>query len=72
MDFCHVAPGAVLGGNVTIGERCLIGANSTVLPGIKIGFDVIVGAGSTVTKNIPEGDVWTGAAASRKVSNHND
>lgn len=72
MEFSHIAPGAVLCGSVTIGARCLIGANSTVLPGITIGSDVVVGAGSTVTKNIPDGDVWTGAAASRKVSNHND
>lgn len=72
MEFSHIAPGAVLGGNVTIGPRSLIGANSTVLPGITIGSDVVVGAGSTITKNIPDGDVWTGAAAFRKVSNNND
>lgn len=72
LEFCHIAPGAVLAGNVTIGARSLIGANSTVLPGITIGADVVVGAGSTITKDIPDGEVWTGAAASRKVSNHND
>lgn len=31
-----------------------IGANSTILPGIKIGKNAMVGAGSVVTKSIPE------------------
>ena len=34
-----------------IGEQAIIGANSTILPGIKIGKFAFVGAGSVVTKN---------------------
>lgn len=71
MDFCHLAPGAILGGNVTVGECTLIGANATVLPGVRIGNNVVVGAGSTVTKDIPDGEVWMGTPASRKESNYN-
>lgn len=39
----------------TIGERCLIGSGSVLLPGITIGNDVVIGAGALVTKNIPSG-----------------
>ena len=33
-------------------ENCIIGANVTILPNIKIGKNAIIGAGSVVTKNI--------------------
>ncbi|MEO1045705.1 MAG: acyltransferase [Pseudomonadota bacterium] len=36
-----------------IGERCFIGGQSLILPGVTIGDGVIVGAGSVVTKDIP-------------------
>lgn len=71
MDFCHVAPGAILGGNVKVGQCTLIGANATILPGVHIGSNVVVGAGSTVTKDIPSGEIWMGTPASRKESNDN-
>ena len=53
-DFSHVAPGAVLCGNVKIGTRSFIGANSVIKQGITIGNDVIVGAGSVVISDIPD------------------
>ncbi|MGQ4876308.1 MAG: acyltransferase [Promethearchaeia archaeon] len=37
----------------TIGEFAIIGANSTILPGVKIGKYALIGAGSVVTKNVP-------------------
>lgn len=52
-DFCHIAPGSILCGNVTIGEKTLVGAGSTIIPKIKVGSNVIIGAGSTVIRNIP-------------------
>jgi sugar O-acyltransferase (sialic acid O-acetyltransferase NeuD family) len=52
-NFCHIAPSATLCGNVEIGFRSFIGANSVVKQGVKIGDDVIVGAGSVVLKDIP-------------------
>jgi len=54
-DAVHIAPGAVLAGNVTIGERSFVGANSVVKQGINIGKDVIIGAGSVIITNIPDG-----------------
>lgn len=47
----------------TIGEEAIIGANSTILPGIHIGRRALVGAGSVVTKNADEETVLFGAPA---------
>jgi acetyltransferase EpsM len=52
-DSSHIAPGAVLAGNVKVGERTFIGANAVKKQGVKIGNDVIVGAGSVVIHDIP-------------------
>jgi acetyltransferase-like isoleucine patch superfamily enzyme len=38
---------------ILIEDNVWIGANSIVLPGVKIGFGSVIGAGSVVTKNIP-------------------
>ena len=53
-DFAHIAPGAVLCGNVEVGENSFVGAKSVVRENIKIGKNVIIGAGSVVVKNIPD------------------
>jgi acetyltransferase-like isoleucine patch superfamily enzyme len=42
-------------GEVRIGDRVLIGANSTILPGVTIGDGAIVAAGTVVHKNVPPG-----------------
>lgn len=46
-----------------IGDNCVIGVNSIVLPGIKIGNHVIVGAGAVVTKDVPNHCVVAGNPA---------
>jgi len=43
-----------------IGEFAKIGANSTILPGIKIGKHSLIGAGSVVTKDVSEYAIITG------------
>ena len=40
---------------VTIGERCYIGMNSIILPGVVLGDRTVVGAGSVVTHSFPDG-----------------
>ena len=50
-------------GNVTIGNRVFIGAESVVLPGVTIGDDVVIGANSTVTHDIPSNSVAVGSPA---------
>jgi len=42
-------------GEVIIGDEVLIGANTTILPGVTIGDEAIVSAGTLVNKDIPPG-----------------
>jgi acetyltransferase-like isoleucine patch superfamily enzyme len=42
-------------GDVRIGSEVMIGANSTILPGITIGDGAIVSAGTLVHKDVPAG-----------------
>lgn len=42
-------------GEVIIGDEVLIGANSTILPGVTIGDGATVSAGTLVHKNVPAG-----------------
>jgi len=36
-------------------KGCSIGANSTIICGVRIGADALVGAGSVVTRDVPDG-----------------
>ncbi|AEH46459.1 acyltransferase [Parageobacillus thermoglucosidasius] len=42
-------------GDVVIGDEVMIGANSTVLPGVVIGDRAVVAAGTVVHKDVPAG-----------------
>ncbi|MDN9009110.1 acyltransferase [Brevibacillus laterosporus] len=42
-------------GEVIIGDRVLIGANTTILPGVVIGDNAVVAAGSVVHRDVPAG-----------------
>ena len=44
------------GKDVVLGERCWVGMNSVILPGVTLGDHTIVGAGSVVTKSFPDGN----------------
>jgi acetyltransferase-like isoleucine patch superfamily enzyme len=46
-----------------VGSRTFIGANSIVLPGIRIGDNCIIGAGSVVTKDVPSNCIAVGNPA---------
>ena len=46
-----------------IKKNARIGANSTILPGIKIGEASLIGAGSVVTKNVPNNSIMAGNPA---------
>jgi len=42
-------------GDVIIGDEVMIGANSTILPGVVIGDRAVVAAGTVVHKDVPDG-----------------
>lgn len=50
-------------GRVTVGDNVFVGANATILPGVRIGNNVIIGAGSVVTHSIPDNTVAAGNPA---------
>jgi len=47
-----ISPGAVLCGNVTVGEGAFVGAGAVILPGVTIGQGAVVAAGATVRKSV--------------------
>ncbi len=64
-DFVHIAPGAVLAGNVIIEEGAFIGANATVKEGITIGKGAIIGAGAVIIRDVPAMETWVGNPGKR-------
>jgi UDP-N-acetylbacillosamine N-acetyltransferase len=62
----HIAPGAVLGGDVQVGRETLIGLGSRVLPRLKLAPKVVLGAGSTLTRNADKAGTWVGSPARRR------
>ncbi|MFC4077484.1 acyltransferase [Salinithrix halophila] len=47
-------------GDVQIGDDVMVGANTTILPGVRIGTGAVVGAGSLVNRDIPAGSFAAG------------
>jgi len=52
--YSHVAVGALLCGNVSVGSHTLIGAGTTVLQGTRVGNGCIIGAGSLILRDVPD------------------
>lgn len=50
-------------GGAVVEDYVRVGANSTILPGIKIGRNSLIGAGSVVTKDVPSDSVVAGTPA---------
>lgn len=65
-DFCHIAPGATLAGNVRLGHGVLVGAGANILPGVRIGDGTTIGAGAVVLKDVPSHCLYVGVPA-RKI-----
>jgi sugar O-acyltransferase (sialic acid O-acetyltransferase NeuD family) len=61
--FAHIAPGAVLCGNVKVGSHSFVGANAVIRQGISIGNNVTIGAGAVVVKDVPDGMTVVGVPA---------
>jgi acetyltransferase-like isoleucine patch superfamily enzyme len=54
---------------VIIGERCWVGMNSVILPGVTLGPRTVVGAGAVVTKSFPRGDCVIGGVPAKVIKN---
>jgi serine O-acetyltransferase len=70
-DDCLIYKGVVLGGTTlekkkrhpTLGNRVIVGSNSTILGAITIGDGARVGSGSVVVKSVPPGATVVGVPA---------
>lgn len=58
----------VVVGRVTIGRDAFVGANTVVMPGIRVGEGAVAGAGSVVTRDLEPWTVYTGVPAKPKRS----
>jgi serine O-acetyltransferase len=67
-DDCLIYKGVVLGGTTlekkkrhpTLGNRVIVGSNSTILGAIRIGDGARIGSGSVVVKDVPSGATVVG------------
>ncbi len=62
-DFCPLRDGDWEVGETSVDDGAAIGANSTVLPNVRIGKWAMVGAGSTVTRDVPPYALVVGSPA---------
>lgn len=54
---------AMVGGSTRIGDNCWIAPSVALRDGLLIGAGSTVGMGAVVTKNVPDGETWTGNPA---------
>lgn len=54
--------------DIVIGEKCWIGMNAVILPGVTLGSHTTVGAGSVVTKSFSEGYCVIAGNPARKIT----
>lgn len=59
-DYFSAMPGAIVSGNVIIGDRNYIGTNSSIIEKKNISDDVTIGANSVVIRDITEPGVYVG------------
>lgn len=62
-DYCRGENGRGKLFDTYIGSNCVIGVNSIILPGVKLGDSVVVAAGSIVTKDVPSNSMVAGNPA---------
>ena len=62
-EHTHIAPGAIICGNVKIGPCCHIGCGATMIQGISVGRGAVIGAGATVINNVCINEIVVGKPA---------
>lgn len=62
-EFCHIAPGAILSGEVKVGSGSHLGTGCVVIQSIEIGPRCLVAAGATVVRSIDAGNCVRGTPA---------
>ena len=64
-DYCTIAPGVTICGDVTIGNEVFIGAGATICNLVTIEDGATIGAGATVLPNttVPAGKTYVGTPA---------
>ncbi len=62
-DYCHIAPGAMLLGQVRIQSGAFIGSGAVILPGLTVGKNSVIGAGAVVTTDVNDGATVVGVPA---------
>ncbi|MFO7571791.1 MAG: NeuD/PglB/VioB family sugar acetyltransferase [Gaiellaceae bacterium] len=56
-EFAHIAPGALLAGEVSVGRATLIGMGATAVVYLNIGASVIVGNAAVLNEDVPDGTI---------------
>lgn len=64
-DGAHLSPGALLGGECSIGVCGWIGIGACLIQGRKIGAASIIGAGAVLLSHVGVREVWAGVPARR-------
>lgn len=67
-DFCTVAPGANISGNVTFGQRVDVGTQAAFRQHLSLCDDVTIGMGAVVVRNIEEPGTYVGVPAKKVAS----
>jgi sugar O-acyltransferase (sialic acid O-acetyltransferase NeuD family) len=62
-DFFSAMPGAIVSGNVTIGDRCFLGTLSSINEKLSLCNDAIIGAQAAVVKPIRRPGTYVGVPA---------
>ena len=66
-DYFSAMPGAIVSGDVKIGDRVYLGTNSSIIEKINLVEDITIGSNGTVVSNINESGIYVGVPAKRRL-----
>lgn len=61
--YAHIAPGAVVSGNVQVGVGCDVGSKACIIQNIRVGSWSVIGAGAVVISDVPANVTAVGVPA---------